>query len=616
MVPALSSGIMQRYANPNPEGKMLESRLSTLLLPLIGLALLFGCGDAGSDSGEVGTGHARPAGCFGKCDGTNAPIYASDFELNLEAANAEWPDDSYPIKTLEDLGTMKVTLGAFTAKSATNHYGEPMYILPYADDDNVKMADGTVVARRDAEIAKAFPVGTVGIALKNHRAQYRTFGESDLQGDLKEHFKLQATHIELVVGVERDGVPGAITLNNPQTYQNGLFGDAGYRMDFFRITYPDYVDAATQDALMKNLLAHLMNFAAVSEFPGDYNGGDPLAAYNPEKILEHAIMAVRGIAGDQEALDWFQDPAHQIYCAELAFVSTSSSIHVPLTAEFMVPFVGQETWDKYLAEVAKHNAGESSAFSQLNDNDSVDYVRMDLGTVEAIGLQPLYKYAPADQQPELQRAMAFKPLTAADIVANFLGLTIPRKELGEAVAPVQGQLLEQMEPGLMESLGMDKLDAANPARVAVTQLFAAIVTVVKKSYGSYDEFQAALAPLMEQARQLTGPRPGDESGTGYYMPPSGFQVVALGRHPGGALGVRYAGTGVHYSLIQKSGGTTTEPVEPVVDVDVTVDTTMSCAAPEGGASRCTQQAPGGCYCDDQCERYEDCCDDYLAVCAE
>jgi hypothetical protein len=162
---------------------------------------------------------------------------------------------------------------------------------------------------------------------------------------------------------------------------------------------------------------------------------------------------------------------------------------------------------------------------------------------------------------------------------------------------------------------MDKLDPADPTRVAVSQLFAAIVDVVKKPYGSYQEFQAALAPLMAQARQVTGPRPGDESGTGYFMPPSGFQVVALGRHPGGLLDVRYAGTGVHFNLIQQAGEVSSQP-EPVVDASVTVDTTMLCAAPEGGESRCGKQAPGGCYCDTQCATWNDCCGDHDAICPQ
>lgn len=38
------------------------------------------------------------------------------------------------------------------------------------------------------------------------------------------------------------------------------------------------------------------------------------------------------------------------------------------------------------------------------------------------------------------------------------------------------------------------------------------------------------------------------------------------------------------------------------------------AAAQSCVGYCDEQTPAGCWCDDQCETYGDCCDDYLAVC--
>lgn len=57
-----------------------------------------------------------------------------------------------------------------------------------------------------------------------------------------------------------------------------------------------------------------------------------------------------------------------------------------------------------------------------------------------------------------------------------------------------------------------------------------------------------MTPLLDQARQITGPR-GD--GNGLFTPPSLFHVVAQGKQPGGLLGLEYVGHGVHFSLVNQ-----------------------------------------------------------------
>lgn len=48
------------------------------------------------------------------------------------------------------------------------------------------------------------------------------------------------------------------------------------------------------------------------------------------------------------------------------------------------------------------------------------------------------------------------------------------------------------------------------------------------------------------------------------------------------------------------------------DLSVPGDT----ADPDSCVGICEDQAPGGCHCDAQCIEYDDCCDDYLAICVE
>src|SRR5262249_25100292 len=148
-----------------------------------------------------------------------------------------------------------------------------------------------------------------------------------------------------------------------------------------------------------------------------------------------------------------------VYCAELAFVSFSAGMHVPLNDETMIPLVGDEAWAKFKEFVAAHNAGKESPFTTMNQNTRASLVR-DL-TIADGSLEPIGDVAPGSAKDKL----AFQPMTMSDIVEQFIRTHMPRELLGEQLAPLQGKVLEQMRPGLLETMGMDKLEPTNPARV-------------------------------------------------------------------------------------------------------------------------------------------------------
>ena len=573
---------------------------------LVALAISAGCSSSSdsTDGTNPGTGLDRPTPCYGKCDGPSAGTYLSPYEADMDAMNAEYGGEP-KMETIEDAFSVHMNLGQVEFTAPTHLFGGPVNVIPYADKDGLTDAAGEPFERRDAIIAKVFEPGDVGYAIKHHRPAHRTIEMGGSASSMKEDMKLQDTHIEIVVGVERDGQPGAITINNPQSYQSGLFGDEGYPMIFVRPVLPSYVGSEVRSAFIDNIRTMLVGFNTVSDFPGDYNGGDPLAANSPEKLRTHVEMMVKAIAGDEQAQDFFLEEANMIYCAELAHVATSAGLLFPLNDTTMIPLVGQEVWDTFLAEMAKHNAGEASAFTDGNDNNLVSLVELDQAPAD---LQPLPEYAPADSIDNERTKLAFQPMTMADIVAQFMRTHVPREKMGESLAPVQGALLDKMRPGLLEAMGMSNIDASDPRRVAVDGLFDQMVQVVSTPYGSYAEFQEALAPLMAQARTMTGPR--DDTGTGLFVPPSLLHVVAQGKHNGGLLQLKYEGHGVHVTQVRlKAEPSEPDEPEPVVEPDEPF--AGSCAASCGGFS-----PDVSCACDEVCTQIGDCCADYVEHCVE
>lgn len=549
------------------------------------LAMLASLAAAPACTSEV----ESPAVEIGEDDVTTQTSYEISFpEYNrIYNTNFTTPEEAY---------TVSVHVGDKVIPAPTHLFGEAVNVIPYSNDDDVRTAEGRVFQRGDSVIAQVFKPGQVGIAIKHHRSEYPTLDLNTANpSTMKEHFKLQDTHIEIVVGVNRDGRRGAITLNNPQAYENGAFGDERYAMIFVRPVYPSYLSNAQIKAFEANVRTMLVGFNAVTDFPGDYNGGDPLGARNPEKVLEYVKQMVLAINGDQAARAWFLESDNQVYCAELAFLAFSAGLIAPLNDATMIPLVGEEQWALFQDAIAKHDRGESTAFTELNMNERVSYIR-DL-TVAPANLKPAAAYGPDGED----RKLALEPLTMSDILDEFLRTHIPRELFGEALAPAQAAVLGAMKPALLEQMGMNALPADDPRRAAAEQLFDAVVQAVGQPYEDYAAFRAAIDPLLAKARAAVGPR--GDSGEGLFVPPSLFHVAAQGKRAG-LLQFQYEGHGVHVSAVKRRARPSPMPT-PVDSISADV----SCQ------SQCGGMAVGGCYCDARClTNPEACCSDYAAAC--
>jgi hypothetical protein len=517
----------------------------------------------------------------------------SSYEISFAEYNAIYRTS---FANANEAFTVNVMVGDKTIPAPTHLFGEEVNVIPYSNEDRVRTADGRFLERGDAVIGQHFRPGQIGIALKHHRSEYSTLDLNTANpATMKEHFKLQDTHVGIVVGVDRDGQKGAITLNNPQNYENGLWGDEVYAMVFLRAVYPSYLDAGKQKAFEDNVRTMLVGFNAVTNFPGDYNGGDPLGARNPEKVREYVKQMILAINGDSEARAWFKDSENLVYCSELAFLSYSAGLLLPLNDEHMIPLVGSAEWTKFQDAMEKHNAGERTAFTELNANDKVALIK-DLTTAPP-SLDPAPSYGPASEAEKL----ALEPMTMSDILEEFMRTHLPRELFGEALAPAQGAVLAAMKPGLLEQMRMNELPESDPRRAAVEALYDKVVQAVAQPYESYADFREALKPLLDQARAVTGPR--GDSGEGLFVPPSLFHVAAQGKRAG-LISFQYEGHGVHVSAVKRRSAPAVAPT-PVSRIAEEV----SCE------NQCGGMAVGGCFCDLHCaEDPEGCCADFTAVC--
>ena len=462
-------------------------------------------------------------------------------EVDLERARSTWPG-APAIESVEDLFRVVLTVGERRFVVGTHLFAAPLEVIPFHNEDGVEDADGRAVERGDGALARYFPPGEIGFAVRHRRPTHRSLDVGADLSALREELKLRDGHTEMVVGVMRDGRPGVITVNLPQAYERGRFGDRQYPMIFFRPIFPDYLGEELRRQFLANVRTMMIGFDAVARFPISYSRGDPVAARDTSAVRDHARMMVRAIAGERDGMEWFKQREHLLYCSELGHLATSAGLLLPLNADTFVPLVGDEVWRRFEELVAAHNRGGRTPFVDLNDNPWISAVELAIAPRD---LRPAPLYAPSLRE---SAELAFYPMTLADIVEQFLRLYLPREQLGEEVAPWQGKLLAALKPVLWEATGFVKLSPDDPRAVEADAVYGRLMAIVAQPFSDYDAFRKALSPVRAEAAELVGPRGG---GAGLYIPPSLFHLMAQKRWPGGLVDVEYVGHGLHYSLVRR-----------------------------------------------------------------
>ena len=164
-------------------------------------------------------------------------------------------------------------------------------------------------------------------------------------------------------------------------------------------------------------------------------------------------------------------------------------------------------------------------------------------------LKAAHEYAPENLRAAESKKMAFGPMTAADIIANALAVQFPRSKWGEQVGSrVQADAWSGMKAGIMSQLqGSGNRSQMTPEQAGqVQQLLDGVGQVIAANHGTYDNFRAAIKPLLDRARALPGLQ---------FVPPHMFHLQAMSKDrtwtSQGLLGLEYGGTVVNAKLLDK-----------------------------------------------------------------
>jgi len=447
-------------------------------------------------------------------------------------------------RSVEDLFSTAIPAPGGGYRKIATHYDPSRGINVIAYDD--------AWGPRQGDISRYFRPGEVFICVKHHKPEYPIL---DAEGEeaVRSAVKFDATHVSVGVGVQIAGPEGgqqagAVTVNNPQSYGEGLFGERHYPMIFLRLTFPAAVPAAMRAMYMDNIRTWLMIANAFTNFPQEhYDGDDPLGTLSVTAIRQLGDRLLEAAVGTFEqrhaARRWLRQEANLIYCSELAHVAINLGIHYPLSR----PVLGERF-------AAVQEALQTHAVVEDNENPYANSVALKSAPeslrpiAEVLGLTPT---EPSAGRP-FGEGLALRPMTMADLVREYVQL-VPRETWGEQeAAPIQARLFRMIRLGMITQVGLGRTTAGDPRRQAVDRLLDAFEVYLATPAASYQAFREGLGPLLREAAAIAGPRP---DGTGAFMPPHCWLLHALGRLPqaGSVMGVEVVGYGLHNDILERRG---------------------------------------------------------------
>lgn len=373
-------------------------------------------------------------------------------------------------------------------------------------------------------LVKAMGERQIAISIKHHA--------QSPSNDHLEIMKLQCTHAQLVV---RSGNK-VITLNNPQNYQSGLFGDTSYPMIFFTPSFPEQLSREEIIDCEKNIIAWSALINTFSHFPGDYNGGDPLTAKSLQEAHLFGKKVLDAFAGKTEAIQWLEQEDNKLYCAEMVFLALTLGTTFPLNEQFLAPDVLNSLREAFL----------DKKLSSLNSNPQLSEINIEL---------PRFSFQPFKQASEeivkngFGDGLAIQPMLVTDMITSFIKYSVPRKDRGEKCGKYQVELLQHSKLFLKQFLPHQEIQDPNSK---INILIKKLEVVLMVEYESYEVFQASLKDTLFEIEEEVAII---STASNMFIPPHTFLVRALEKKTEnkvkGLLGIDYLGHGIHQSLVNE-----------------------------------------------------------------
>jgi hypothetical protein len=341
------------------------------------------------------------------------------------------------------------------------------------------------------------------ISIKHH-----AFNPCD---SLTETLKFQCTHAQAVI---KNGKDFVFTINNPQDYESGRFGKSNYPMIFVRPVLTDRISTELKKDYYQNIKNWLLLLNTYTEFPSDYNGGDPLNGSYIKDIKRFGDLILGKILIGTSEFD-AELSKHPVYCAELIYLALNLGLYYPLNREEFLDI--------------EDNLGDI-----LNDNDNPFIDKFPFLLCE--NLEPINKVLGFDiiDNELFSDNLAIRPLTSGEMLTNFFKESINSTDLYKLSSIKRTEFICSI---------LNKFNNSTIEFNIEAQEQDMLLNVIAKEYESLESFNMSLFRILNLVES--------KMNKNKFIPPHTFIQRIQNNSANNIMNFEYVGHGLHDSFLTK-----------------------------------------------------------------
>ncbi len=339
--------------------------------------------------------------------------------------------------------------------------------------------------------------------------------------------KNEGHHSGAIVPAIREGEKKAFaTLNEPDTYHNGLYGENGFIAVAQNLVFPEFVTEQQQKGYTDSIICWmaLMNpFVKFSQ--NDFNGGDPTRVIDKASLKEFLKNCALASLGDESAIAFLNNPNNKAYCSEFVYITLNTPVY-PFNLKGLTSLLNNErSAQEILAIQEKQNRRQENILSNRSKNPEFQAFNIQMPVVPQ-DLPPLNVLMAENGISIDNNSIPFPPFTLSQILRRAFRTLLPRhNDVNNAkIIKAQVKLFEYLEPLIIKQLGLDnpyaegfseEATAERDEKVKAVREFINFTRVrLQQNYDSYAEFDSVVDKIMEQVDELIG-----ASDAKYFIPP-------------------------------------------------------------------------------------------------
>jgi hypothetical protein len=340
------------------------------------------------------------------------------------------------------------------------------------------------------------------------------------------------------------------SLNEPDSYHGGLFGNNGFMPVAQRLVFPEFVTKEQARGYTDSIICWMGLMNPFVEFASnDFNGGDPTTVCDRPTLKEFLKNCLLASLGSIDAMDWLNNSENKTYCAEFVYIGLNTPVFPFNKQGLSLVLDGDEAKVTDILRLQeRQNTRRTNFINKASDNPQFQSFNIQMPIVPE-DLPPLDVLMANHKQAPDPNSIPFPPFTLSQVLRRAFRTLLPRqKDVNNAkLSEAQARLFGYLEPVILKQLGLYILTPLAPGEqplsmtpvpgqpipvtdgdprvIAIREFSALVQQTVEKKYDSYEAFDQAVDEVMAKADSLMG-----SEQIVYFIPPRIY--VDLGQNDG------------------------------------------------------------------------------------